>query len=146
MQVLAPQDPETATGNADQHAPRAALATQITDRHALTHGPHEFIRRPPLGVNAVYARLLCCSALLLSCSAAQLLSLSTVDVIVLLGAKDPDPADDHHPAHPAHRGRWYLQGKRITLGRLPLYRGYHSWPPVWLYRGYARAMSELLLW
>ena len=87
-----------------------------------------------------------CSAPLLLSSAAQLLSLSTVDVIVLLGAKDPDPADDHHPAHPAHRGRWYLQGKRITLGRLPLYRGYHSWPPVWLYRGYARAMSELLLW
>ena len=30
------------------------------------------IRRPPLGVNAVDALLLCCSAQLLSCSASQL--------------------------------------------------------------------------
>ena len=33
--------------------------------------PSALIRRPPLGVNAVYAQLLCCSALLLS-SYAQL--------------------------------------------------------------------------
>ena len=52
------------------------------------------IRRPPLGVNAVYAQLLCCSALL-----AQLLS--TVNV-VLLRAKDPEP-----PTF-LIRGRWYL--------------------------------------
>ena len=131
--------------------PKPPLATQISMLHVL-HWPHRSacsnardtrIHPPPT------ARRACClcSAPLLLSSAAQLLSLSTVDVIVvLLGAKDPDPADDHHPAHPTHRGRWNLQGKRITLGRLPLYRGYHSWPPVWLYRGYARAMSELLLW
>ena len=41
-----------------------------------------------------------CSTPLLLNSAAQLLSISTVDV-VFLGAKDPDPTDDHHVSHSA---------------------------------------------
>ena len=46
-----------------------------------------------------------CSAALLLCSAALLLNLSTVDVVVLLGAtaqKPPEPGHAGYPAYPAH--------------------------------------------
>ena len=48
----------------------AAAAAQL--QGGGLHEAHRIIRRPPLGVNAVYAQPLCCSAQPLCCSTSQL--------------------------------------------------------------------------